>query len=296
MLNTIQGKIQKKISQISSQISEIPSELAYRAERVKHTKNLPPLSPSDRLIVETCNKEGVFVTSVEELGLTSTAQLLKATRSQLDCMERVLFTNGGDKKSSGNQTDAVHPQIFTVTDLPEFFSWGSEQRLLNIVENYIGLPSTFQGVHLRRDFANKNPVTTEFWHQDLEDRRMLKIIIYLSDVSEENGPFEYIPKSVVSPLLSWRINYAIYRAHALGASNREIEKIVPRSAWKSCPGRAGTVIFMDPVAIFHHGKSRKTERSALFFVYTAKQPRRPEHCTQYSDQTFARPELSLVEG
>jgi len=81
-----------------------------------------------------------------------------------------------------------------------------------IVENYMGLPIAFQGIHFRRDFANKSPVTTEFWHQDLENRRILKVIIYLSDVSEEHGLFEYIPKPRVSPLLSWLSHYKIRRA------------------------------------------------------------------------------------
>lgn len=293
MLNTIPGKIQNKVSQFSAQISQIPSDLAYQRERVKYATKLPVLAPRDRLIAETCKREGVFVTSLEELGFPATPQLLKVARNQLDIMEKILPPA---RAGGSGQTAPAFPQIFKVTDLPEFSTWGSEERLSNIVENYIGLPLAFQGVHLRRDFANKNPLTTELWHQDLEDRRMLKVIIYLSDVSEDNGPFEYIPKSRVSPLLSWRIRYHISRAHALGISDRELEKIVPKSAWKSCPGPAGTVVFMDPVAIFHHGKSRKSERSALFFVYTAKQPLRPEHCRQYRDQTFARPTPSLVEG
>ncbi|QFS51869.1 hypothetical protein [Nostoc sphaeroides] len=53
----------------------------------------------------------------------------------------------------------------------------------------------FQGVHLRRDFANQEPVTTELWHLDAEDRRMIKVIIYLNDVRIEHELFEYIPKS-----------------------------------------------------------------------------------------------------
>lgn len=291
ILNKIQEKLRIKITQIS----QIPSELNYRAALVKHAINLPTLCPRDQLIVDACKKEGVYVTSLEDLGLTSTTQLLKAVKSQLDIMEEILPAGCRVRSHIGSHATPTYPQIFTVTDLPEFFSWGREKRLLNITENYIGLPIAFQGVHLRRDFANDKPVTTELWHQDLEDRRMLKVIIYLGDVSENNGPFEYIPKSI-SPVLSWRIQSKISRAHALGISDRELEKIVPRSAWKSCPGPAGTVIFVDPTAVFHHGKSRKTERAALFFVYTAKQPLRPDHCTQYNDQTFARPELSLRKG
>lgn len=284
-------KVQRKIAEVSERISQIPSDIAYLLARAKHVQNLPQLSPFEQKVVESCKREGAFVTTLDELGLTSTSQLLKAATAQLETMEKVLAASRVNKGDTDNQTAGTHPQIYMVTDLPEFFSWGREERLSKIIENYIGLPITFQGVHLRRDFANKNPVTTELWHKDLEDRRMLKIIVYLSDVTEESGPFEYIPKNRVSPLLAWRIQRKISRAHALGISDSEIDKLVPKSTWKRCLGSAGTVVFMDPVAIFHHGKSRQTDRSALFFVYTAAQPLRPEHCTQYRDQTFARPEL-----
>ncbi|QFS52548.1 hypothetical protein [Nostoc sphaeroides] len=74
----------------------------------------------------------------------------------------------------------------------------------------------------------------------------------------------------------------------VGLNDQEIAEIVPSSLWKSCPGKAGTVVFADPKAIFHHGKSRQQTRSTLFFVYTAQNPLRPDCCNQYSDRTFAR--------
>lgn len=291
MSNTILRKVHRKLADFSERISQIPSDITYLLARAKHTQDLPQLAPFEQKIVDDCKREGAFVTTLDELGLASTSQLLKAAKTQLASMEGVLSASRVNEDDTDNQTAGTHPQIFMVTDLPEFFTWGGEERLSKIIENYISLPITFQGVHLRRDFANKNPVTTELWHKDLEDRRMLKIIIYLSDVTEDNGPFEYIPKNRVSPLLAWRIQRKISRAPALGISDSQIEKLVPKSAWKRCLGPAGTVVFMDPVAIFHHGKSRQMDRSALFFVYTAKQPLRPDHCTQYRDQTFARPEL-----
>jgi len=41
----------------------------------------------------------------------------------------------------------------------------------------------------------------------MEDRRMLKIIIYLNDVNLHGGLFEYIPKHLTS-LTSQRFNYS----------------------------------------------------------------------------------------
>jgi hypothetical protein len=278
-------------NQFSQYISRVPSELRYRIDLMKHSSKLSPLSPDDKSIVDEVRREGIFITSLQDLGLTKTSALLKAAESELSNMELALSAQRNSQKKFGSLENPAYPQIFTVTDLPEFYTWGSDQRLLNIIENYIGLPITFQGVHLRRDFANKEPVTTELWHLDAEDRRMLKVIIYLNDVSVDNGPFEYIPKSYVSLLTQLRIRSKIVPKTAkslVGLNDAEMAEIVPKSFWKSCPGPAGTVVFADPRAVFHHGKPRKLARSALFFVYTSNNPLRPECCTQYSDQTFAR--------
>jgi hypothetical protein len=287
------ARVQKKIQKQTAQIAQIPSDISYRIERAKHAQYLPKLSVSDQQIVDTCEKQGVCVTSLEELGFASTSAMLQAAHSYLNAMESIRPKQSLENFDPNQPPEALHPQIFTMTDLPEFAAWGQEPRLLNIVENYIGLPIAFQGIHLRRDFANPSPITTELWHQDLEDRRILKAIVYLSDVLEEkDGPFEYIPKSQVSPLLAQRIHRKIAQAWALGIPDQEMKKLVPRSAWRYCTGRAGTVVLMDPKNIFHHGKSRLKERAALFYVYTAANPLHPEHCTQYSDGTFARPEMA----
>ncbi len=279
------------LNQFSQYISRIPSELFYRINLIRHASKLPVLCAQDQSIVDAVRREGVFVTSLEDLGLTKTPTLIEAAKNELIKMEVVRCARGDRTSKFGSVENPAYPQIFTVTDLPEFYSWGSQQCLLNIVENYIGLPIAFQGVHLRRDFANEEPVTTELWHLDAEDRRMIKVIIYQDDVSEDNGPFEYIPKSKVSLPLALRIRSKIASRMAMGKvgiNDAEMEEFVPRSFWKPCPGPAGTVVFADPKAIFHHGKPRKQKRSALFFVYTAKNPLRPDCCKQYSDQTFSR--------
>ncbi|ARV57708.1 phytanoyl-CoA dioxygenase [Nostocales cyanobacterium HT-58-2] len=271
MLNTIINKV-----------SELKAELGYRATLLNHAKNLPALEQRDRVIVDALKRDGVYVTTLEELGLSSTACLLQAAHTQLSRMAAV---------ENSNLTQRL-PQIYTVTDLPEFSHWGREPKLLNIIENYIGLPTAFQGVHLRKDFPNENQFGTLLWHKDSEDRRMVKMIIYLTDVEEKHGPFEYVPLSLTSKfsLNYYRIYYKLWQSGYIGITDEQLKEVIPEHKWKSCPGPAGTVIFTDPKTALHHGTLRTEERSALFFVYTANPPKRPELCTQYWDDTFAKPE------
>ncbi len=273
-------------NRINNKFSAIKSEFAYKLALWNHQKNLPSLTPDSRLIVNALKQEGVYMTSLSELGLSSTSKLLDAASVYLPLM---VPTNTSSNRKL--------PQIYTVTDLPEFHNWGSEQKLLSIIENYIGLPVAFHGVHLRKDFPSNNQFGTLLWHKDAEDRRMFKAIVYLSDVEEKHGPFQYIPKSLTkaTSLNYYRTYYKIWKSGYLGISDEQIKGIIPQSQWKLCPGPAGTVIFVDTRAVLHHGTLRSEERSALFFTYTANPPKRPELCTQYWDDSFPKPPELLKE-
>jgi hypothetical protein len=274
------------LNKIKEKLLDLKSDAVYRAALLKHARKLPFLEERDRIILDSLKQEGIYVTTLQELDLTATSGLLNASNELLPSMGMANDSKLGQK----------WPEIYTVTDLPDFYNWGKEKRLLNIIENYIGLPVSYHGVHLRKDFPNEKQFGTLLWHRDSEDRNIVKIIIYLSDVKEEHGPFEYIPLSLTSvyQLSYYRIQYELWRArrsYTLGISNEILDQIVPKSAWTSCLGPAGTVIFVNTGVLFHHGTLRAQERSTQFFVYTAKPPKRPEHCTQYWDNTFPKPDL-----
>lgn len=270
------------LTNIQEKIFSLNSDLRYISARQQHIQKLPVLEKGDRLIVDSLKRDGIYITNLAELGLATTPKLLSAAHSLLPTMGTTQY------EISANNL----PEIYTVTDLPSFYNWGKEQRLLNIIENYLSLPVAYHGVHLRKDFANENQFATLLWHRDVEDRRVLKIIVYLSDVEEKHGPFEYVPLAYTSKtqLNYYRIQRKIH--NTAGIDDETLNKIVPKSAWKSCPGPAGTVILADTRRLLHHGTLRTEERSTLFFVYTANPPKRPELCTHFWDDSYPRPNLN----
>lgn len=106
MLNTIKRKIQA-----------LYSDLIYEIKRWKYKKNLPALEDRDRWIVDTLKRDGVCVTTIADLGLNSSLELLKAAKRQLSRME----------KPNNEHLDEKWPQIYTVTGLPEFSRWATEK-------------------------------------------------------------------------------------------------------------------------------------------------------------------------
>ncbi|WP_414565566.1 MULTISPECIES: phytanoyl-CoA dioxygenase [unclassified Anabaena] len=271
------------LKSLINKIYALYSELSYEIARWQYTKNLPALTEGDRTILNALKKEGVYITTLDKLGLNSHPELLKAAYEQLSRMET----------ANNQHLEQKWPQIHTVTGLSEFYHWGMEKRLLDIIENYIGLPIKFHGVHLRKDFPNDNQFGTLLWHSDAEDHRIIKIFIYLNNVEQKTGPFEYIPRSLTSVFSwkYWQLYYKLWQSSYMGIDDEEVKKVIPKSAWKPCIGPAGTVIFVDTKNTLHHGTVRLEERVTLFFCYTANPPERPELCTQYWDDTYPRAEL-----
>jgi len=96
------------------------------------------------------------------------------------------------------------------------------------------------------------------WHRDREDFKLLKIFIYYSDVTEKNGPFEYVPKSFCGGdfygLYENRNGYWDYTKdeNNSGAplSNEEIE--LCESTKVSFTGKVGDIIMVNNSG-FHRG-------------------------------------------
>lgn len=268
----------------AARVVHAPSEVVHRRRVATRRRRMSPLPPADRALLDALETEGCALSSLDALQLGSASQMLVEADRLLGLMEQLQPPHRGAGKRP-----LTPPQIFTATDLPAFAAFGNEPRLLAIAEHYIGTPVTFQGVHVRRDFANDEPVTTELWHKDLEDRRMLKVIVYLCDVDEAAGPFEYARKSAMNPVSTVKVHWRTARNGSMGVDDAQMAAIVPRSEWRSCVGPAGSTVLMDPVAMFHHGRSRTKDRAAAFFVYTSDAPLRPELTHQYRDDTFTRP-------
>jgi hypothetical protein len=87
---------------------------------------------------------------------------------------------------------------------------GIEPRLLDLANAYLGLWSKLEYVDLwytpPADEGDRR--SSQRWHRDFNDRHLLKAFLYLVDVDEETGPFEYVPRSApggeLDKLWPWR--------------------------------------------------------------------------------------------
>jgi hypothetical protein len=261
-------KIRKKILRIIDQhpFTKYQVDYFYQKAIDKHLKNLPTLSPEDIDLIEILKKEGVVITTLEKLRITSTMEMLESAQSLMPKIAQNTFYH--------SDQIVIHATPQQIMEHPKIFFWGLEQRLLNIIENFLGLLVAYQGVYFRRDIANQLEAGSRLWHIDQEDRKILKIIIYLNDITEEHGPFQYISKSLTSTIadtLKYTSGYI---------PDKIMQGIISSAIYQSCTGMAGTVIIADTASIFHRGKPPITsDRFTLFFDYTTRRHKQALHGT-----------------
>ena len=74
---------------------------------------------------------------------------------------------------------------------------GANRRLLDLANAYLGMWSKLEYIDLWYTPAGEEGErrSSQRWHRDFNDRHLLKAFLYLVDVDEEAGPFEYVPRS-----------------------------------------------------------------------------------------------------
>jgi hypothetical protein len=244
--------------------------LVYWQRRRRYRHRLPALNATDRALLDALERDGGVVTSLDALALAGTPAMLAAGDALMAAIK--------DRPAVNKGAFAVQPTQDEIGAYPELIRWGLEERLLALVTNYIGLPVTYRGLAVRRDFAGGDKVETRLFHRDNEDNRIVKIIVYLNDVGEAEGAYEFIPRRN-SPA-SWRIPVSVSRA-----SDEAVARLVPRSRWVPCTGRRGTVVLTDTCSVFHRGRIAETEdRQTLFFAYNSTMPISPQWCQPLFDR------------
>ena len=234
-----------------------------------HQPVLPQLTGIDAEIVAGLEKDGVYMTTIDALGLTAGNTVVGEARTLSDNFA----SEARERVAKGESFVIVPPD--RIIDHPSIYLFGLQDRLLDIAESYVGLPPAYDGVTINYTVADGREISTRKWHRDWEDRRMLKVAIYLHDVDESGGPFQMIRRHDMLQNDEVGFDYQLADdtalAERLGASYAD--DIV------SCCGPAGTVIFTDTARFFHRGKpATGRDRQALFYSYFAHRPRHPFLC------------------
>jgi hypothetical protein len=245
---------------------------AYLEALEAHALRLPPLDPVDLPIVRALRRDGALMIPVESLELPGTQAML-AAGAELAQELRAMPSNGAD---------APRLPSHRLMERPEIYLWGLSPRLLDLVENYVGLPIRYHGADLRREVANGKPTDVRQWHVDTEDWRMFKVILYLNDVEPGGGPFEYLPRERTLAAVE-RIGYG-----SGFVSDEAMSAEVPRSQWIEALGGARSALVADTCRVFHRAQPpRRADRYSITFSWTSTTAVKSYPSAPLSEEAYA---------
>ncbi len=211
---------------------------------------------------------GDFLTERNQEALEQTSQAIAAAVAAPDVQAIVTGKRANDRspekydyslKVTSQSFDAADAIVRTATD----------KKLLEIVSGYFGMWPHLNSIDARVDFATSSIAkSTQLWHRDPEDERVVKVFTYLTDVTLHSGPFSYIPKTQPLGLFEKKYEGVLGRV-----PDEEMRTFLPDELWRICTGPQRTMIIADTVG-FHRGlKPVSGTRILLCFAYTSSTPR-----------------------
>jgi Phytanoyl-CoA dioxygenase (PhyH) len=233
--------------------------LANRASRAHHQRQPPQLDAVQRGVVERLRKEGYATLPVAELIEDPAAWAeLEADAARFRADTEAGLAAEGETGSSAlrrrpGKEFVIRKYAYGVRlglDDP-WLRLGTNSRLLDVANTYLGLWSKLEYVDVwyTPPAGEEERRSSQRWHRDFNDRHLLKAFIYLVDVDEETGPFEYVPGSAAGgdfdSVWPWRPlgdNYPPEDEFAERVDGRAVTFTAPK----------GTIIFCNTSG-FHRG-------------------------------------------
>ncbi len=168
--------------------------------------------------------------------------------------------------------------IYTLA--PEVYRLGLEPGLLDLAENYLAEPCFYMGCSMKREGVTSSMAGTRQWHLDIEDDRMLRVIMYLNDVELGGGTFSYIDRAA-SAMARSRLNYA-----SGYVPDTQMRVVADESSWNRVLAPAGGVLAFDGTKIFHRvERPTARERFSLSLTYSTRHPRQVMRVVRLQQQS-----------
>lgn len=150
---------------------------------------------------------------------------------------------------------------------PSAYRLGLAADVLDFAEAYLQQPCFYLGATIKREVADGVPVGARQWHLDVEDDRMLRILIYLSPVAAGSGPFEYVvaPRSAAARAASGYLSGYLRESR--------MRALVPADEWDVALGSAGDAVLFDGTRVFHRAQPpRDHDRYSITLAFVSRRP------------------------
>ena len=241
--------------------------LSNRKSRALYEADRPKLDDVQRNVLAEVEESGFSVVSFQDLFADADHwSELEAMRDRFVAETEADLAKGGEHvRVRAGKEFVVRLHSYGVElglDDPWFRAVAS-RRLLDLANTYLQMWSKLEYVDVWYSVpqpADAQRISSQRWHRDYNDKHLLKVFLYLVDVDESMGPFQYVPGSQPGGPYAY-----VWPWQPLGQNyptEEELEALIPASSVKAFTAPKGTLIFCN-TAGFHRGGFSTTDPRVL---------------------------------
>lgn len=241
--------------------------LSNRTSRERFDEAPPQLDDLQRGILAEVREQGYALRSFQDLVPDEShwAELLAERDRFVASTEADLAAGGEHVRVRPGKEFVVRLCSYGVELGPDdpWFRVASSRRLLDVANAYLEMWSKLEYVDVWYSVpqpGSAQRISSQRWHRDYNDKHLLKIFLYLVDVDENMGPFQYVagsqPGGPYADAWAWRPLGQNY------PTEEELESRIPAEAVRTFTGPAGSFLFCN-TAGFHRGGFSTTKPRVL---------------------------------
>jgi len=215
------------------------------------------LSPVQSRVLNEMNKNGIAIINIEEL----------FDRKFFNELSNWIIDNENNLKAKSKKKFLFS---YFGTDDREllldiknpFIKFYTSDEILKIVVAYLKyIPQLFE-VYVEKTIpvGDAPPSFSQNWHRDPEEKRTIKVFIYLSDVSSGSGPFTFLNGSTPTGKGRYRKLFPQKLPHGSYPSEVDVTDKISTDDLLVANGIKGSVIFCDTSGLHRGGYAKNQHR------------------------------------
>jgi hypothetical protein len=277
-LETILGR--ERLLQIgdTSPIYDIRRWLMNRAAKKAYAaeKTRMPLSALQRRIVKDLREDGIATVHFSELfpdrDFNEFRNHAEALLQRPENQEMIRKVEGGYKPDNPQGLVLKYFVLRLLGQNPvfdrddKFIDLALSDEIQRIVCAYFGSFVRMTDMDYWCNIPKDGPdLYSQNWHRDSEDKKLVKMFVWVRDVDMDSGPFHYIPGSHIEG--SFDGFYPLKRLTSQYPPVEKVEEKFSQDQKKTFTGRAGTIVLANTAGIHKGGAPTKHLRllfTALF--------------------------------
>jgi ectoine hydroxylase-related dioxygenase (phytanoyl-CoA dioxygenase family) len=243
------------------------SVLSNRKSRARFESERPQLDDVQRRILDDVEANGYALAQFDELFADDAHwQELEAMRDRFVTETEADLAKGGEQvrvRAGKEFVVRLHSYDVELRLDDPWFRAAASHRLLDLANTYLEMWSKLEYVDVWYSVpqpAGAERISSQRWHRDYNDKHLLKVFLYLVDVDDTMGPFQYVPGSQPGGQLA-----DAWPWEPLGKNyptEEELESLIPSSSIRAFTAPKGTLIFCN-TAGFHRGGFSTTSPRVL---------------------------------